>query len=399
MAVAAHCHIDRATPGSVRGGQVLTARRTLIIGSCLVVLAIANACGDGPTSPSRIEATTIAGTVNVNAGTASAATAGTVNGIQRGTASSANAVSGLTVTVVGTNLSATVEASGYFQLAGVPSGTVSLQFTGGVVNATVELSNVGRESLIELRVQVTGTSVVIVDQVRSNSTVSLCHRTDSGSYHMIDVSQNAEPAHRAHGDGKVGDPVPGQPLMIFDRSCRASGPEVQVVKSTNGQDANEAPGPTIAVGSPVTWTYVVTNTGAVPLTSVSVVDDRNVTVTCPATTVAVGQSMTCTGTGVATAGQYRNVGTVTASAGTGRVTDTDASHYFGQVASVPTVPPVPGGTESKVQLCHRTGNGRYQLLEVSISAEPAHRGHGDGKIGEAVPGMAGKVFGAGCSVN
>jgi hypothetical protein len=52
-----------------------------------------------------------------------------------------------------------------------------------------------------------------------------------------------------------------------------------------------------------------------------------------------------------------------------------------------------------VRLCHRTGNGRYQPIEISINAEPAHRAHGDGKIGEAVPGVTGKVFGAGCSVN
>ena len=30
--------------------------------------------------------------------------------------------------------------------------------------------------------------------------------------------------------------------------------------------------------------------------------------------------------------------------------------------------------------------------------EPAHRGHGDGTIGEAVTGMTGKVFGANCAV-
>ena len=377
---------------------MLTARRTLIIGSCLVVVAIAAACGGGgPTSPSGIGATTIAGTVNLSSGgTASAATAATVN-LNRGlAASAATAATGLTITVVGTNLSATVDSSGYFQLAGVPSGTVSLQFRDAVVNATVELSNVGREALIEIRVQVTGTSAVLVDEVRTDSKLSLCHRTDSGSYHMIDVSQNAEPAHRAHGDGKVGDPVPGQPQKVFDQSCRAVGPSVQIVKSTNGQDANEAPGPTVVVGSPVTWTYVVTNTGTVSLANVSVLDDRNVTVTCPGTTVAVGQSMTCTGTGVATVGQYRNVGTVTASSSVGQVTDTDASHYFGQV---PAVPGADTDNGPKVQLCHRTGNGRYQLLEVSTSAESAHRAHGDGKIGEAVPGMTGKVFGAGCSVN
>src|SRR5688572_13740046 len=225
MAVAAVTATETRLSGSVRGGQVLTARRSLTIGSCLVILAIAAACGGGPTSPSGIGATTIAGTVNLTTGgTASAASVKLSRGLA---ASAATAASGLTVTVVGTNLSATVDSSGYFQLAGVPSGTVSLQFRGAVVNATVALSNVGQESLIEITVQVTDTSAVIVDEVRSDSKVSLCHRADLGSFHKIDVSQSAEPAHRAHGDGKVGDAVPGQALKVFDQNCRAVGPEVR----------------------------------------------------------------------------------------------------------------------------------------------------------------------------
>jgi hypothetical protein len=51
-----------------------------------------------------------------------------------------------------------------------------------------------------------------------------------------------------------------------------------------------------------------------------------------------------------------------------------------------------------VKLCHRTGNGSYRLIEVGASAEPAHRAHGDAKIGEAVPNQSGKVFGGGCVV-
>jgi hypothetical protein len=51
-----------------------------------------------------------------------------------------------------------------------------------------------------------------------------------------------------------------------------------------------------------------------------------------------------------------------------------------------------------VQLCHRTGAGFYVLIDISVSAEPAHRAHGDAKIGEAVPGQEGKVFGPGCRV-
>jgi hypothetical protein len=76
---------------------------------------------------------------------------------------------------------------------------------------------------------------------------------------------------------------------------------VSIRKSTNGEDANGAPGPTITVGSPVAWTYEVRNTGTVALTGVAVADDRGVAVSCPLVTLAEGQSMTCTDSGVALA--------------------------------------------------------------------------------------------------
>jgi hypothetical protein len=68
-------------------------------------------------------------------------------------------------------------------------------------------------------------------------------------------------------------------------------------------------------------------------------------------------------------------------------TASDASYYFGGDAG-----------ERKVQLCHHTGNGSYHLIEVSVSAEPAHRAHGDGAPGERVPGSPSLVFTASCGV-
>jgi hypothetical protein len=209
---------------------------------------------------------------------------------------------------------------------------------------------------------------------------------------MIEVSVSAEPAHRAHGDAKVGEPVPADPTKVFDSQCRVVGASVKIEKSTNGEDADDAPGPTVLVGSPISWTYVVTNNGTVNLTNVAVADDQGVGVNCGGQTALVPQqAMTCTGSGVAVLGQYRNVGTVTASWSGGTVSDSDASHYLGVT---------PGDEEEgpKVQLCHRTGNGSYHLIEISINAEPAHLAHGDGRIGAAVPGSPGKQFGAGCSV-
>src|SRR4029077_20745752 len=51
-------------------------------------------------------------------------------------------------------------------------------------------------------------------------------------------------------------------------------PAIHIVKFVNGQDANSPPGPHVAAGSTVTFTYVVTNTGNVPLANVVVSDNK-----------------------------------------------------------------------------------------------------------------------------
>ena len=111
---------------------------------------------------------------------------------------------------------------------------------------------------------------------------------------------------------------------------------IDIEKATNGQDADTAPGPTIQVGDAVTWTYMVTNTGDVTLTGVTVTDDQGVNVKCPKKTLQAGESMTCTGSGTAVKGQYRNVGAVTGAPPCGSaVADQDASHYFGNMQEPP----------------------------------------------------------------
>jgi hypothetical protein len=278
----------------------------------------------------------------------------------------------------------------------VPGGTVRLQFQNDSVNATTELSNVSGEQVITVQVQISSTSAVIVDEVREGK-VMLCHSEAGSRYHFITISQSAESAHRAHGDGEVGEPVPGRANMTFGEDCNVIGPAVQIEKSTNGEDADSAPGPEVEIGDPVAWEYVVKNTGTINLTGIVVTDDRSVTVDCNGvTTLVPGASVTCTGLGVATLGQYRNVGTVTATwtstAGSGSVTDSDASHYLG------IDPDDEEGDGQKVTLCHKTGAGFYVKVDVSVNAEPAHRAHGDAEVGEAVPGNLGKVFTASCGV-
>ena len=144
---------------------------------------------------------------------------------------------------------------------------------------------------------------------------------------------------------------------------------------------------------------LVKNTGTVDLTNVAVSDNRGVVVNCVSQTLlAAGQSMTCNGTGTAVLGRSQNIGPVTAQSVMGAVTDSDTSHSLGVAPQASPQQETP--SEKKVQLCHRTGNGRrYHQIEVNISAERAHRAHGDGKIGEAVPGKPGSTFQAGCAVS
>lgn len=106
---------------------------------------------------------------------------------------------------------------------------------------------------------------------------------------------------------------------------------IRVQKSTNGQDADEPPGPALRTGTPVTWTYLVTNVGNSKLTNVAVTDDKGVAVSCPKTVLEAGEAMTCTGSGTAKRGQYANVGTAAGKPPVGpMVTDQDPSHYLGQ---------------------------------------------------------------------
>ena len=360
--------------------------------SCLVAIIVAGCGGDGGRSPLRPSGATgavIAGTVkpaSTSASTASAGSAGTIR-------PAASPFEGLTVTVVGSNQSTVVGADGTFQISGVSGGTVQLQFTGNGINATITINNVSADQFIEIQIQVIGSSVQIVDELRTGK-VSLCHAEGNGSYHQIDVSESSEPAHRDHGDAEIGEPVPGRPFMIFDANCRATGPSVEIEKTTNGGDGLE-----ILVGTPITWTYIVTNTGTVPLTGILVTDSRGVAVSCPSTSLAAGStnnSMTCTGSGTAAAGPYSNIGTATAgftfNGTTSTVTDSDESSYRGiTLAEQEQEGP-------KVTMCHKTGAGKYVMITISTSAEPAHLAHGDGYPGLAVPGVPGKSFSASCGV-
>jgi uncharacterized protein DUF5666/carboxypeptidase-like protein len=135
-----------------------------VLGFTLVMAVLAAACGgkggSSPTSPtgngSSSASAVITGSVQGAAGAFTAAGSGA-------------AITGVTVTVVGTNISATVDAAGRFTLTNVPTGTVQLQLTGGGANATVTISTVEASQTIDVVLTVAGTSASLDSEVRSGA--------------------------------------------------------------------------------------------------------------------------------------------------------------------------------------------------------------------------------------
>lgn len=146
----------------------------------------------------------------------------------------------------------------------------------------------------------------------------------------------------------------------------APAPAMTLVKLTNGTD-----GSTFLVGTALTWTYLVTNTGDRLLTGISVVDDQGVSVTCPAKTLEVSASMTCSATGVAIAGNYVNVGTATGTWDSTQVTATDNSSYFGanpklDVQKTPDTQSVIEGSKASFTITV-TNTGNVPLTSVAVT--------------------------------
>lgn len=116
---------------------------------------------------------------------------------------------------------------------------------------------------------------------------------------------------------------------------------VALVKATNGADADAPPGPILAGGAPVTWTYTITNTGDLTLTDVIVTDS------VPGVTpvyvsgddgdgqLAPDERWLYQAQGVATAGQYVNVGMVRGlDPASNVISASNPSHYFGLLTRI-----------------------------------------------------------------
>lgn len=143
----------------------------------------------------------------------------------------------------------------------------------------------------------------------------------------------AEPGQYVNAATVTGQPDGGgDPVSDIDLS-HYFGVEagIALAKLTNGQQADAPPGSMILTGDPVTWTYVVTNSGNVRLRDIVLTDRVEGQAACEASTLAGNQSMTCVLTGTASSGPYSNTATVMGipPGGLAPVSDEDDGYYFG----------------------------------------------------------------------
>jgi uncharacterized repeat protein (TIGR01451 family) len=134
-----------------------------------------------------------------------------------------------------------------------------------------------------------------------------------------------------HAPANSSDKWAGLSHVDFYWSCQAMKPGIKIDKKTNGLDQ----GGNVAFGSPVTWTYSVTNNGSVALSNVTVTDDKGVTpLYVSGDTDADGKlDLTETwlyqATGTAIVGSYTNTGTAKGKYCEITVCATDKSCYTG----------------------------------------------------------------------
>ena len=133
----------------------------LAIGVCVATMA----CGStSPTAPRGSSSFF---------GLGGAVITGHVNGAPvRATAQSVNAgplaSTTATVTIVGTDITSSIDGQGNFQLTGVPPGDVTLKFTSNGASATITLQGVATGDRIHIVVTLSGSSAKLEDEDREH---------------------------------------------------------------------------------------------------------------------------------------------------------------------------------------------------------------------------------------
>ena len=112
-------------------------------------------------------------------------------------------------------------------------------------------------------------------------------------------------------------------------------PAIELTVLTNGERSSDGQGPWLVADEAVTWTYIVSNTGDVMLSTVSIVDDQlGADPVCTLTSLDAGADAQCLVDGSVIDGPYTNRATVSAEVPDGsRVLDSAGSAYAGYVTA------------------------------------------------------------------
>jgi LPXTG-site transpeptidase (sortase) family protein len=129
--------------------------------------------------------------------------------------------------------------------------------------------------------------------------------------------------------------------------------EKWVLNGSTWADADSATGPVIGSGSDVLFRFVVSNTGNVALSNVSLSDsvianlysDQALTTPCvESAPFGAGENFTCYGSLSWAAGQHQNTATASGSYDGQPTSDTDLAHYYGATVSIDVEKNVWNGT-------------------------------------------------------
>ena len=180
--------------------------------------------------------------------------------------------------------------------------TFTVTNTGEVTATDVTLTN----SLAELGTLVFtwpagGTAGVLAPGETATATATSA--LTSAQIAALEVTNTAT----AHGLTPQSGSIVSEPATATVALERAEGISLSVTSALSGADT--APGPTVTVGTPITWTYTVTNLGRGPVSNVQVVDSTGATATLvsPAGFAGVldpGQTVTFETTAPALAGPH-----------------------------------------------------------------------------------------------
>lgn len=188
------------------------------------------------------------------------------------------------------------------------------------------------------------TNVTLTDTVYDLATCTIPAALDPGSFFECALAAQPVVAGQHTNTAVVTALYQGQSVTDSDGANYFGGdrPAIDIEKyvMTDGAtwaDVDAAPGPQVIVGSNVSFRFVITNTGTVQLTALTLTDTTLATTTCvlPATLDPAASVECVIGPVPAVEGQHTNTATVTASFNGVNVTDTDTASYLGGDTSLP----------------------------------------------------------------